>query len=389
VPELQYDVYLPHLGSHPDAVWGQTLFEVKPEARADRFHGSLMLSAQALATESQRRAVFILDEPAFSIEWLTEEWKILEAVFRPEIFARLAIVVRREGVPDRVFGSLLAGEREQLDAVVQHVRGMMATARRRRRPTEAFFDILRVLLVHWCRRSGPLTSKQLGEETGFTYPTIAAALERLEPWLRRHSDRRVELHSFPRDAWFQLVAQAERERGSEGYVVRGGRARSVDALLVRLQDLQREDIAVSGVAGARHHHPGLDLVGTPRLDLILHSARPETPSERAEHGPAPAFLRRLDPALQRAARGESPHVVLHRLYRPQSFFAKEESASSVREVSPAQAFGSPGQSFAGPFPLVWADPIECLLDLHEARLEPQAQEFLEHLQRHAKNPSIP
>jgi len=28
---------------------------------------------------------------------------------------------------------------------------------------------------------------------------------------------------------------------------------------------------------------------------------------------------------------------------------------------------------------VWADPVECLLDLHEMRLESQAKEFLQHL----------
>jgi hypothetical protein len=31
--------------------------------------------------------------------------------------------------------------------------------------------------------------------------------------------------------------------------------------------------------------------------------------------------------------------------------------------------------------LAWADPVECLLDLHESRLEPQAEEFLEALRK--------
>ncbi len=383
MPEIRFDEYLPQLGLHPDAVLGTTLFEVKTEARADRFHGSLMLSARAVAADQQWRVIFILNEPSFSNEWIADEWQTLQAVLRPEILERLVIVVRREGAADRVFGSLRPEESAQLDAVVNHERGMMAKVRRRR-PTEAFFDILRVLLIHWCRRSGPLTSKQLGEETGFTYPTIAAALERLEPWLRRHSDRRVELHSFPRDPWFQLVAQAERERGTEGYVVRGGRARPLEILQDRLSELQREDIAVSGVPGARHYCPGLDLIGTARLDLVIHLEPPDTRSERGERGAAPAFLRRLDPALQRAERGESPQVVLHRLYRPRSFFEKEAPASSVvRESLPSW------EAKAARGTIAWADPIECLLDLHEARLEAQAQEFLEHLQRQAKNPSAP
>jgi hypothetical protein len=29
---------------------------------------------------------------------------------------------------------------------------------------------------------------------------------------------------------------------------------------------------------------------------------------------------------------------------------------------------------------LWADPVECMLDLHDARLEPQALEFLRHFE---------
>ena len=67
------------------------------------------------------------------------------------------------------------------------------------------------------------------------------------------------------------------------------------------------------------------------------------------------FVRRLDPALKPAERGEIPQVVVHTLYRPKSLFQMKET-------------GTP-----------WADEVECLLDLHEARLEPQALEFLERL----------
>jgi hypothetical protein len=49
------------------------------------------------------------------------------------------------------------------------------------------------------------------------------------------------------------------------------RPRSPEVLLQRLSELNRSDIAVGGVLGARHYFPGLDLVGTPRLDLVVHS----------------------------------------------------------------------------------------------------------------------
>jgi hypothetical protein len=38
--------------------------------------------------------------------------------------------------------------------------------------------------------------------------------------------------------------------------------------------------------------------------------------------------------------------------------------------------------------LAWADPLECLFDLHEARLEMQTAQFLAHLQTHAKAQTV-
>jgi hypothetical protein len=37
--------------------------------------------------------------------------------------------------------------------------------------------------------------------------------------------------------------------------------------------------------------------------------------------------------------------------------------------------------------LAWADPVECLLDLHDARLEMQAKQLLDSLK--AKRPKVP
>jgi hypothetical protein len=186
----------------------------------------------------------------------------------------------------------------------------------------------------------------LSEQTGFTYPTISAALERLEPHLRRHSDRRVELESFPRDAWLKLIAQSEKVRSTHAYADRSGRPRSQETLLNRLREQECNDVAIGGVLGARHYVPGLDLVGTPRLDLVLCSNRMDNADD---------LVRRLDPALKPAERGEPARIVVHTLYRPVSFFDKDGKGDS------------------------YADEVECLLDLHDARLEQQAIEFLEKL----------
>ncbi|MBK8038851.1 MAG: hypothetical protein IPK22_17220 [Verrucomicrobiaceae bacterium] len=279
---------------------------------------------------------------------LKQEWESLSAVFREDILERLTICHLFD---DGIVGFPNPPPTRMVEFIIKTVereRGHV-TSQRPIRSAEAIFDILRVLLIHWIRRSGPLKANDFGRETGFSYPTLAAALNELEPHLKRHSDRRFELRSFPRDAWFRLVAKTDKVRHRQAYVDRSGRPRPIEALLGRLRELKREDIAVGGVLGARHYLPGLDLIGTPRLDLVLHS-----PGK----GASTEFLRKLDPALKPAERGELPQVVVHTLFRPLSYF-------------------TPGDG------LPWADEVECLLDLHDMRLEQQALEFLDHLQSKA------
>lgn len=347
---LNFDMSLDDLsGFRADAVLGNSVFEVLVEPRdLRRLRASLMDIARYSGGPRKRRGILVLDEPRVTESRLIEEWDGIRGIFRPEVLDRVAMVIHREGRPDHIIGQMSAQERESVEAVVAHSR--LTMSRPSRRPSEAFFDVLRILLVHWFRKSGPLTSKELGEQAGFSYPTISTALVKLEPYLARHSDRRVELRSFPRDAWFKLVAQSEKVRSSQGYSDRSGRPRPPEVLLGRLQELGRDDIGISGVLGARHYLPGLDLIGTPRLDLVVHASRGRGGND---------FLRRLDPALKPSERGEVPQVVIHTLYRPASFFQIQETAA------------------------IWADEVECLLDLHEMRLESQALEFAERLSLNA------
>jgi len=332
-------------GFRADALIGHSVFGVMADLRDFRhFRSTLVGFAKILLVDRRFHGILVLDEPQISDDRLREEWLGIEPLFRPELLKRITLVIRREGNPDEVVGPLTDIEKNCIEPVSERAR--QRAFRPMRRPSEAFFDILRVLLVHWFRQSGPLTSKELAEQTGFTYPTIANTLERLERRLIRHSDRRVELSAFPEEAWFQLVVQADKARASQGFVDPSGRPRPYEVLLDRLRDLGREDIAVSGVLGARHYLPGLDLAGTPRLDLIV----------QARHfGGPPTFLRRLDPALKPAGRGEPCQVVVHTLFRPDPIFSQPENG------------------------IRWADEVECLLDLHEMRLESQALEFVERL----------
>ena len=343
---LLFDADLDDLPSfRADAVLGDSIFEVLIEPRdVRRLRAAIMDLARMVSGNLQRRGILILDDPRITETRLIDEWSAMTSILRPEISQRLTMVSGLNEARSPLVGQLSDLERENVQAVIEHAR--LQSCQKLSRPSEAFFDIFRVLLVHWIRKSGPTTSKDLAEQTGFTYPTIAAALEKLEPYLHRHSDRRVELQSFPRDAWLKLVTQSGKVRSTHAYTDRSGRPRSQETLLNRLREQECSDVAIGGILGARHYIPGLDLVGAPRLDFLLRSNHKLNEQD---------LLRRLDPALKPAKHGEPAQVVIHTLYRPVSFFDKDVKGDR------------------------YADEVECLLDLHDARLEQQALEFLEKL----------
>lgn len=342
---LRFEVPLEVLaGYRPDAVLGNSVFEVLSELRdLRRLRATLIEVARLLNDFRSHRVVLVLTEPLISPRRLAKEWSSAEALFRPEIASRMAMVIHCEGFPDEVMGTLSKEEKESIPDLIDHARGR--TLRPPQRPSGAFFETLRVLMIHWFRDSGPKTAKDLCAQTGFSYPSVAATLKKLTPYLKRYSDRRAELNSFPKEAWFKLVSQSERVRSSTPYADRSGQPRELEVLRARLRELKRTDIAIAGLIGARYHVPGLDLIGNPRLDLVVHSNRTRVPDD---------FMRRLDPALKPAEKGEAPRVVVHTLYRPESFFRENEHGEYM------------------------ADEVECLLDLHEMRLEAQALQFVVH-----------
>lgn len=328
-------------GFRADATLGNSVFEVLRELRdTRRFRASLLEIAKTASNDPIRRVVLVLDEPEMTSDRIDVEWSGLLSILSTQIAKRVALVVYRAGKEDFRIGQLDNNEADVIHAIVNH--SIPSRNRVSRSPSTAFFEILRVLLIHGFRRTGPITSKEIGEQTGFSYPTISNALEKLETHLIRHSDRRVELKAFPKDAWFKLLAQSDTVRSSQGFSDRSGRPRSIEVLIDRLSELSRIDIAVSGIVGARYYLPSIDLIGTPRLDLVVHS----------QNGyDAHDIVRQLDAALKPSEKGEPSRVVVHTLVRPESFFSHS------------------GQG------VPYADEVECLLDLHEARLESQAAEF--------------
>jgi hypothetical protein len=328
-----------------DAQVGNALIEVKFGVDSLRtIRTSLMQVAYPLSEDPACEGYVVLVDSPITMERLRDEWQRAATILRENVLLRLTICLQSE---DRFIGIPRDPNEETqriLAEVVKTERGKMSTAR-----TDYSFVVQKLLLHRWLISGEPVTSEWLARKAGCSYPAVARALLPLGSLLERRSDRRVILRWFPKEEFARLLAVADRARSTVRFADYSGQPRTAESHLRRLEKLNPPGLAIGGVLGAKHYCPELDLVGTPRLDLSLHS-----PGKRLNL----EFIERLDPALKRVEDPLAPaNVVVH----------------AVRQADPQFTPREGG--------LAWADPLECLFDLHEARLDMQAGQFLEALQR--------
>jgi hypothetical protein len=330
-------------GYRPGLRVGNTVVEVKADLHSFRnLRAALLQLAYYLSEWRDIRGILVLVNPRITEAALRKEWGLLERTLRPDLAKRLALAVRRQSEIVPVAGTVEPRLSKRVLAGVDNE----ARARPYRAPHSSG-AILLVLLNEWLLRRGPMTTQWLMQAVGCSYPTAANALRGLQPFIRRFPDRRFQLWGFPAEAWQRVLANREHAHPTLRYVDRSGQPRDPQALLRRAYKLGRDDIAIGGVFAARHYHPNLDLRGTPRLDLTLHS-----PDGRADL----SFVEALDAALESTPESDaSATLAVHVLRRRGALFEPGEDG------------------------LPWADPVSTVLDLYDARLEPQGKELLEHL----------
>lgn len=326
-------------GYRPGFRLGDTIVEVKSDLHSFRnLRAALLQLAYYITEGTNERGALVLVNPRITDAALRKEWRLIERTLHPAILKRLTLAVKRNAEIFAIAGELKPSLSRQLPAHVDRE----ARTQPYRAP-QSSDAILLVLLNQWFLRKESMTTRWLMGAVGLSYPTVAAALDRLMPVIQRHTDRRVKLAGFPVEDWQRAVANLGRVHPTIRYADRSGQRRSPDALLRRASGLDREDLAVGGVIAARHYFPEFDLRGTPRLDLTLHC-----PDETADL----SFVEQLDPALEKtAANDDSATLAVHVLRRREPFFVSEGG-------------GPP-----------YADRVSTLLDLYEARLTVQAKEF--------------
>lgn len=338
--------YAPRQGV--DARFEKTYIEVKLGVDATRtLRGGLFRLGEIVATEDGAEGVLLLADSVMTEQRVRAEWDRAKLVIRAELLERLSICVLDEsgavmGVP-RTPGERL---REVLKEVAAHESGAMIERGGR---TDFGFVVRKLLLHQFFAGGDAMTVGELAVKAGCSFPTAASVVKTLGSLIERTSDRRVRLTHVPREMFEQLAAGAERARMTVRFADVSGQARTPEALVRRLEKLRPGGIAIGGSLGARHYFEGLDLVGTVRLDLSVHAPRGRMNLE---------FVKQLDPALVIERDAQRPAaVVVHAVRHSEAMFNRREEG------------------------LMWADEVECLLDLKEGALGAQALQFFEWLER--------
>ncbi|MDY0150282.1 MAG: hypothetical protein RBT03_09390 [Kiritimatiellia bacterium] len=331
------------LQSKPDLDSETAVIEVKATLSAVRGMRDALISLAIRVLEDNRHGYLLLLDPGLSNSFLEKELRKIKFALRPDLAKRLFLVVAKQGKIMEGVGSIPSEDRELLNRAIAAEKKHGTKLASPNKQDEVFL----VMLHQWVTGQGPMTSRWLEETVDCNYRTVASAIERLGHAVRRQSDRSVALKYFPEQEWGRLLAVAQRTRSTMLYADASGQPRSPESLLRRLPGLNRPDVAVGGVLGAKRYFDDLDIVGTPRLDLCIHC-----PGKRIDL----EFVQKLDPGLVRTRDTHQPaQLALHFLRRKEPLFDKKSQE----------------------FP--WADSVECLLELYSARLDPQARSFQEFL----------
>jgi hypothetical protein len=205
-----------------------------------------------------------------------------------------------------------------------------------------------VVLRRWVRGLTPIRTADLAAESGASAPTVSAALKAIAGEVVRTQDRRVSFKGISTKCWQTWLGKSAESRTAR-FVDASGMPRSIEYLAKRLVKLGRDDLAIGGVMAGLHRHPGLDITGSPRLDILLHGT----------HHADLSFVEEIDPALVRDDSAKYPRVVVHFTNRRESYFEAGDG-------------------------YVWTSAVDCLVHMWHTGLLHQVEDFVEFLGRRVK-----
>ena len=340
------------VGWIPDKRWKNWWLEVKAGVHNVRdLRATLVGLAYVAKLDPMSQIMCILIDSRITAARIGHEIELFRSSLEKDIAPRIHVITRlKSGIYSDHHFDL------PLDVINDVINDELGKSNKRPKGTSQY-TVFGQLLINWLRNTGPQPVESICKASGASYPTVAAVLKQLddEGVIKRDSNRSVTLRAFPREQWRRWVNESIEARKTTSFVDQSGLPRAPEDLVRRLQRLDRGDIGIGGVLGAKHYYPQLDLSGTPRLDLTVHGSSNTSLD----------FVNALDPALEKSnERHRTPTLVIHFLFRTDASFECDTNGN------------------------VWADPFECLVDLHEAHFDMQADDMLYMLINNRKKSSL-
>lgn len=333
------------IGWKVDGRWNEWGVSVKTSLHTTRdLRAALMTMAYAARFEAPGKWACVLVNTKMTSRRLQDELEMFRAIVAGDVAERVWLgKIQRSGRPE---GHDCPVPTDWLDHLVQQE---LARATPQVRGASKY-EVLSLLTLYWLQGASPQSADAICQAAGVSYPTLAAVIRELDVdhAIERDSSRKVHLNRLPQDAWKRWAVAKTRVRKTVRFVDYAGQARSPEEMVQRLRRLKLQNVAVAGVLGAKHYYPQLDITSSPRLDLTVHGDNVNLD-----------FVDKLDAGLQRSINpDDTPQLVVHYLLRPKAFFEVDSEGT------------------------IWADPVECLADLFEARLNTQADEMLFAMKAH-------
>lgn len=320
---------------------GRTTVQVTVGMRTARdLRATLLDAAYSLRGSDKQTFLCLLFKSGFSSKRLVQEVAQFQAVVRADLASRVHVLALKS--PSDLIHALPFTIHAP---ALQQLQARIAEALADKPRTSSREAVVGTLLHRWINELPPVKVAELAALAGASLPTVYAALATLEPsCLRRDEERRVSLAGFSAAAWQKWLSMST-EGPCAKFIDRSGSPRSPEKLARQLAKLGRQDVAIGGVLGAKHHFPGLDITAAPHLDIVVHGT-PHTDL---------SFVEQLDPGLvQDDSTGAHPHVIVHFVNRPHSLFETKDG-------------------------VVWADVLDCMVNLWDSHLIHQVENLINHV----------
>lgn len=341
-------------GTGVDGRWRDWRIEIKSGSSLRDLRSVVLQMGYDLLSshQPQLRGLIVLHNSRISRSKVAQERELMQKLFRPELMQRIEFA-RMDSSKGASEWDLPAELRHpELLAFLEELADQDAAASIRgytSAPGAGRDAVFERLVQTWLQHKTPESTMQLVSAAGVSYPTAAGVIRSLEQqdFIERGPGRSIRLKRFPWSEWRNWLARTSDTRKTVHYVSTTGLPRPYLQMVFRLHDMQRSDVAISGVLGAQHYVPDVNIVGTPRLDLVV-AGQPGSFSD--------SDVCRLDASLEpRSGESRQSHVAVH-------FIGKR--------MDPGFEMHDGHQ---------YASPVQCLADFYELGLDGQAQEIIQQL----------